>query len=357
MRNAFAIGLAVLILSACASKKIEQTDFSDESPPQDFQRGLKALEKEDFGTAATIFDRLLVSNPASEQDLVTTFNSGNAHEGLGDCKKASERYREVIRSSAGKYVGIEAHALYRQSLMYECLGQDTKTVTSLLDAKKREKFLPIEVARAELPARLASAYSRLGNRAKALEYFNQASEGLKTVLAQGTVARAQKETLGKTLFYMGHLNPAQKQADAEPMGYLQSLSMQQPYLLQAVELNHPTWSRKAAEDLNLGYDNMIRFRLDDLEKRNQFYTRALQVIAELRKIRLPDAGKIEDEIFAKVDRTERRIQNELATIAETTKLTPDAQKREGLKREGRPVNPVMPKAASSKKTPAKRTQR
>jgi len=350
MKNSFILWLSVVLLSACASKKIEQTEFSDEVAPPDFQRGLKALEKEDYGTAAQIFDRLLVAKPASEQDLVTSFNSGNAYEGLGDCKKASERYREVIRSSAGKYLGLEAHALYRQSLMYECLGQDTKTVTSLLDAKKREKFLPIEVARAELPARLASAYSRLGNRAKALEYFNQASEGLKVVLAGGTSPRTQKETLGKTLFYMGHLNPAQKQADSEPMGFLSALSMQQPYLLQAVELKNPTWSRKAAEDLNTAYDNMTRYRIDDVEKRNQFYTRSLQVIAELRKIRLPDGGKAEDEIFGKVDRTERRIQNELATIAETTKLTPDAQKREGLKRQGRLVTPT-PKA------PVKRTKK
>ncbi|MBX3020712.1 MAG: hypothetical protein KF799_03475 [Bdellovibrionales bacterium] len=331
--------LAFCLLSACASQsKIEQTEFQDENHP-DFGRGLKALEREDYGTAASIFDRLLVQSPASEMDLVTSFNSGNAYEGLGNCNKASERYREVVRGSAGKFPGIEAQALYRLSLTYECLGQDTKTVTSLLDAKKREKQLPMEVARAEIPARLAAAYSRLGNKAKALEYFNEASEGLKSIAGNGSTPRAQKEALGKTLFYMGHLNPAQKLAEVEPIGYLQALSMQQPYLLQAVEMGHQVWSRKAAEDLNMAYDNMLRFQIADPEKRNQFYTRALQVIGELRKIRLPDAGKAEDEVFAKVDRTERRIQNEIATIAETTRLTPDAEKREGLRRQGRPVDP------------------
>lgn len=350
MRTRFTLGLvAAALISACATQpKVDTAEFSDETNPE-FSRGLKALEKEDFGTAATIFDRLLVAKPASENDLLVTYNSGNAYEGLGNCGKAADRYREVVRGSAGKFPGIEAHAFYRLSLMYECLGQDTKTVTSLLDAQKREKQLPMEIARAELPARLASAYSRLGNRAKALEYFNLASDGLKAILASGSTPRTQKESLGKTLFYMGHLNPAQRQGEGDPMGYLQALSMQQPYLLQAVELNHSSWSRKAAEDLNLAYDNILRFQIADPQKRNQFYTRSLQVIAELRKIRLPDGGKAEDEIFAKLDRTERRIQNEITMNAETTKLTPDAQKREGLRREGRVADPKRPSPKRTKK--------
>lgn len=337
-------------MAACAgSPKVEQTEFVDESAEADYGRGLKSLEKEDFALAAEIFDRLLVAKPATEHDLAITYNSGQAYEGMGNCAKAADRYREAVRGSAGKYQVIEAQALFRLSLAYECLGQDTKAVTALLDAKKREKHLALETGRAELPARLAAAYSRLGNRAKALEYFNQASSGLKMILKNGISTREQKETMSRTLYYMGHLNPAQRTADAEPMGFLQSLSMQQPYLLQSVEMNHPVWSRKAAEDLHTGYDNILRLKLEGSEKRNEFYTRALQVIAELRKIRLPDAGKAENEIFAKVDRTERRIQNEMATVAETTRLTPDAEKREGLRREGRPVDPKRPAPKKARK--------
>jgi hypothetical protein len=65
------------------------------------------------------------------------------------------------------------------SIMYECLGQDTKAITSLLDARKRGKDLPFETQVAEIPGRLAAAYARMNNRTKALEYFNQASEGLR----------------------------------------------------------------------------------------------------------------------------------------------------------------------------------
>lgn len=342
MIKSLPILLILTLLTACASSKKIELEGANEPNP-DFQRGLRALEKEDFSQAATAFDRLLVARPATEMDLLTTYNSGSAYEGMGQCSRAAERYREVVRSSMGKYARLEALALFRLSLMYECLGNDNKTITALLDAHKRGKELPVEVDRAELPARLAAAYARMGNRAKALEYFNQASDGLKAVLGNGTTARAQKETLSRTLYYMGHLNPAQKQGDADPNGFLQSLSMQQPYLLQAVEMQTNPWSRKAADDLASAYDTMVRFRIAEPDKRSQYYTRSLQVIAELRKIRLPDGGAKEDEIFAKVDRTERRIQSELASVAATTKLTPDAEKREGVMREGRLVDPKPPK--------------
>lgn len=340
--------LAVFVLGACSSSK-PKMDVVDEPNP-DFDRGVRLLEHEEFGAAAEVFDHLLVAKPASEIDLLTTYNSGAAYEGLNQCGKAAERYREVVRSSAGKYSRLESQALFRLSLMYECLGQDVKTVTALLDARRRGKNLPIEVARAELPARLAAAYSRLGNRAKAVEYFQQASEGLKVILADGTSSRKQKETLGRTLYYMGRLSPSQRNAEGDGISYLQSLSMQQPYLLQAIEVAPPTWARKANDDLFVAYDNMLRFNPQNHDHRHEYLVRALQVINELRKIRMPDAGPQEDAVFAHLDKTERHIQNELATVAETTRLTPEAQKREGLRRQGRPVDP-------GKALPAKRTKK
>lgn len=343
-----------LSLIACAAKpKINQTDFSDSSARPEFDRGQRALEHEDYSAAAEAFDQLLVAHPATEVDLVTSYNSGAAHEGLGDCAKASERYREVVRASAGKFTRIEAEALFRLSLMYECLGQDAKAVAALLDTRKRAKGLPPEIMRAELPARLAAAYSRLGNRAKALQYFNQASSGLKGLLASGTSTRAQRETMGRTLFYMGRLNPAQRRGDVDPAAFLNSLSMQQPYLLQAVELNHPTWSRKAVEDLTTAYDGLTRFQIKPAAKRREFYLRAKQVIAEIRKIRLPEAGPMEDEVFEQVDKTERRLQTWLADVSETTPLTSEAKRREGLRREGRAVTPRPAKSPAKKASPGR----
>ncbi|NJL25326.1 MAG: tetratricopeptide repeat protein [Calothrix sp. SM1_5_4] len=249
---------ATLLFSACASRDKVGAEASapDQAAPPELGQGLRALEHEDYRSAAEIFDRLLVAKPATEMDLVILFNSAAAHEGLGRCSKAAERYREVVRSSAGRFESAEAQALFRLSLMYECLGDDTKAVAALLDARKRGgRILPGETLKAEIPARLAVAYSRLGNRAKALEYFSQASEGLKSVVA--TSARnTRKETLSKTLYFMGKLNPAQRSGEGEPEAYLYAISMQQPYLLQAIETGHRLWASKASDDLRTAYDNI-----------------------------------------------------------------------------------------------------
>lgn len=347
--------LAISILPACASKsaKSQAEIAEDDTTNPAFDRGLRALEQERYAEAAQIFDKLLVANPGTERDLVILYNSAAAHEGMGHCQKAVDRYRQVVRSSNGKFVQIEAQSLFRMSIMYECLGQDTKTITSLLDARKRGKDLPYETRVAEIPGRLAAAYARMNNRDKALEYFNLASEGLKKIVAR-TNNHRQKELLGRTLYLMGQLNHSQRSANAEPSSYMQSLSMQQPYLLQAIEMDHPVWSKKAAADLQLGYENIWKFKIEDVEDQRSFYTRGLQAIQELKKIRLPGAGSLAGPVFAQLDRTESKLNAELAKLAEVNKLTPAAEGREGLKRQGRLIDPPPTGAPKVKSKGTKR---
>lgn len=333
---------AALALTACAAKQKKIDLGADEEGNPVFEKGLKALEKEQYAEAAAIFDRILVAKPASEADLVITYNSAAAYEGLGNCAKAAERYREIVRSSAGKYKNLEGNSLYRLSLMYECLGQDSKSITALLDAKKRGKELTVETRTAEIPARLAAAYARIGNRQKATEYFAEASEGLKKIVNQ-TQNHKQKELVARTLFLMGQLNSGQRSATVPPASFMQSVSMQQAYLLQAVEMDHPNWSKKAADDLKLAYDNIWKFQLESGEQRRDFYTRGLQAIQDLRKIRLPNASANVNAIYAHLDTVEGKLQAELSKVAEYNKLTPDAERREGLKRQGKLIDPPKDK--------------
>ena len=92
-----AAGLAC-VLSGCASSGKSQVKHTvDPERQADFDRGLKALDSEQYGQAAEIFDRLLVQKPATEFDLVTLYNSAAAYQGLGECNKAADRYRQVKR--------------------------------------------------------------------------------------------------------------------------------------------------------------------------------------------------------------------------------------------------------------------
>lgn len=337
--------ILVLLCVSCTSQQKKQPSalIEEESPAQrKFDQGMKALEAERYQDAADIFDALLLEKPGTEMDLVAMFNSAASYEGLGNCKKASERYRQVIRASAKKFQRIESEALFHLSLMYECLGQDAKAITSLVDARNRGKELSFEVLNAEIPARLAAAYARLNNRQKALEYFNQAGQGLKAVVSKGT-GRGPMENVARTLFLMGKLSPSQRRAEVDPTTYLQSLSMQQPYLLQAVEMRRQPWSNKAEADLKLAYENIWMFKISDNDKEHQFYTRALQTINELRNLRMPNSDLGVESIFASIDQTERKLRNELSRVPERNKLTQEAQKREGLKQTGRLVDPKKQK--------------
>jgi len=351
MTRGLILVLTLISIAACAGRSREEQPVEPAPlPPQlpAFEQGVRALDKEQYSEAARIFDRLLVAKPATEHDLVTTFNAGAAYEGMGNCLKASDRYREVTRGSAGKFTRLEAVAFFRLSLMYECLGQDVKAIAALLDAKKRGRELPFATLNAEIPARLAASYSRLGNQKKALEYFALANKGLKKIVSEES-GKKQQEILGQSLFLMGQLNPAQRRAEGDAKGFLQGLSMQQPHLLQAVELRHPVWSRKAADDLNLAYDNLFKFKFSDPDAQNEYFVRALQVVRELKRLKMPNETPEAADIFAKAEAAESRLNIEIAKVAESNKLTSEAEKRDSLKKTGRLVNPETPPKKPVKK--------
>lgn len=340
------MGLIVFLILLCACAKAPpKPENPEENSIQEltFEKGLRALERENYVEASRIFDALLVAKPATEFDLVTLYNSGAAYEGQANCPKAADRYRSVVRAAGNRFPRIEAQSLFRLSLMYECLGQDAKAIAALIDARKRGKSLPFETLSAEIPARLAAAYSRIGNRAKAIEYFGIASQGLKKIVAREQGSK-QSETLGRTLYMMGQLTASQRAASVSSDSFVQSVLMQQSYLLQAVELNHPVWSKRSAEDLVVAYDNFWKFKFEDDEKKRAFYIRGIQAAQELKKIRLPGATGLVQDVFAHIEKTESRLQAELAKLGVTNPQTAEAQKREALKRSGRLINPEKPKA-------------
>jgi tetratricopeptide (TPR) repeat protein len=333
--------LPILALACSSTPKKVSSSRPTSSAQAKLEEAIQAMERSDFGSAAEIFDKMLMQKPASEFDLIIIYNDGVAHENLNECKRAAELYRKAISgASALRIPRVEAESYYRLSLAYECLGDDQKTIVSLLDTRKRAKNLAPELSAAELPARLATAYARIGQRDKALQYFKEAGNGLKVALTQaGTTSRIQQAFAARILYAMGTLTPIQKGLNGDPKSFLSALAMQQPYLLQSAELNVAPDSRKAADELIFAYENLLKMKPADMLGRRQFLQIALQDIAEIKKIRLPNKGPLVDEIYDKIDEQESRIRQQLVTVSDTTPLTPEAQSREGLKRQGRVVSP------------------
>lgn len=335
-----------------------------------FNEGLKALEEERYRQAVQIFDSILVQNPASEFDLIALYNSAAAYEGLSRCKTAGRRYRQVARTSAGRYPRVEAMALFRLSYAYECLGYPQKVIASLLDVQRRKEYLSEEVVYAEVPARLAASYAQLGQLEVAKKYFDQAEAGIQRLRRIHSQRPDLVDLLARTYFFMGRVQ-ARQETDVKPQGFFQSLRFQQAHLIKAVELESDPWSRKASETLLEAYRDLWEYLEQGRARRaNASYQErrqyvldwvegGQQALAELKTLRFPRAqeGQEAKRMFSQLEEEERRMQEFLAEFAVSHPLTPEAESREGIKREGKVktrLSPLEKEAIRRQKLPEKK---
>jgi tetratricopeptide (TPR) repeat protein len=251
-----------VIRAAQSLKIIEHTTYR---PPQEapdiYRRGVATLNKAEFAEALSIFDQFLQDEPASSWTQAVTLNSGRALEGLGRWGEAGERYRRVILACEGIAPKLQAVALYRLSFVHEAQGEDQKTVATLNDLLNRQSQLPPEIARAELPARLAAAYARVGNFDRAMEFYQKAETAivqLKRAAQENKQAKQEEdvpEWLPRTLYFMGTM--ATRRADWSAFETeLRPLARGQKYLLQSAELGENPWSDRAAQDLMTTYNEL-----------------------------------------------------------------------------------------------------
>lgn len=373
--------VAILLLSsiACASKDNDpdpKKKFKGEvvRPEilQQFDLGLKYLDNENYKSALRTFRGLISKYPSSQFQVVSLYNLGASYEGLGNCKEAGITYRKVARASMNRYDRIEAQALFRLSFAYACLGYDAKAIASLLDAQRRSKNLQDEVAIAEIPARLAAAYARVGNKEKASEYFEKAKKGLQFLRTKHSRRRALKDILAKTLFLMGRMTPIEKRAFSDSLEYLKTLQVLQSYLLEAAQLDSQKWSPQAAGEITSAYENIWRLaneveqpRTSDNEmKRKIVSTQMFEIMSEalanLKLLRsefkrVDSKSSVMDELEFNLNERQKTFEQYLAENSVSSQLSDSALKREGLKRGGRTrgVSPLEKKARERSRLPKK----
>lgn len=195
-----------VLLISCTNSQKKADSAEAEQFATDFERASRALDEKNYPLAARLFDQLRASKPTSEGDFISLFNAGVAYENMRDCQQASVRYRQVVQGSVKKYPRLQALSLYNLSSVYECLGDDTKALASLLEARRLKSHLPPQMASTEMPARLAAFYAELGDRKTAMKFFDEASQGLKQVGAETADSRKFAEKIGQILFLMGRLS-------------------------------------------------------------------------------------------------------------------------------------------------------
>jgi hypothetical protein len=165
---------------------------------------------------------------------------------------ALNNYKKIIDLSIEGSKEFLALSLYRKANCYEALQEPELALASLFDSLNYKAYLPIEVAEAEIPARMASIYASLKQTAQADYYAIVAEKGIRK--AKQIKKNSEQDWLGFTLLQMGSLSLSNLSPDSFYENLL-SFSRHQKYLLQAIELKDPVWSNKAEDLLINNYTN------------------------------------------------------------------------------------------------------
>lgn len=352
-----------IILSACASSEDKTTSDDglgssrgdQEAVIEGFERANRVFDEGDYKKAASMYDNLLKYNVTNQLDTLILYNAGISYLQTGNCSLASERLREVVRRTNKTSPAMKIRALWKLSDVYTCLGDDTKAIVNLIEVYNQRSRLPPEVGKAEVPARLAGAYARIGNVKQAEVFFRRAERGLAEIQMSVKDNRKQKEAIAKTLFQMGNLQ-AINIATMPSEDYFVTIQAMQKYLLKAVEYDVPMWSDKALQEINTAYENTWKYvdrmvpsednnqRLAEREaqiKRLEVVQLGIQSLKKLFDDHIPDPDESEKvtQLMAKMRSQERRMQNYIATNIVGSTLTAAALEAQAIRKAGRVLNP------------------
>lgn len=254
MKRYFAIA-GLLALSACATISAPPT----EAPPvevspeeRDFQTSQVLLDTQKPAEAEQAFRNFQRLYPQSRYLMLSRMGVARALEAQERWSEAADGYRLIQKLSATYQPEIAAQALYRLSFCYEALGDDDRAVATLLDAGRRQKFLPEEIALAEIPARLAMLYEKAQNKPEAERYIAQAQKGI--AMLQGK-PELSKQILAKAYYQMGRVSLNQI-SSSNFSSVVRALKAVQMYPIRSIALNQAPWSQESLSLLKKDYRDL-----------------------------------------------------------------------------------------------------
>ena len=372
MKTLISILLISSFFTSCTSKKkkveIEQT-YVEELSDTKFMANLEMLiEKEKYSEALLESQRYQEKKAPSKYSQEVNYYKARAAEGLKNWDVALVGYREVIRNPITPD-DIKNKSLYRQSFVYEATNQDEKVVATLLDLKMRKGKVRDQIFLAEVPARLAAIYARIGNHRMADKYYAEAEAGIKELQAKSASADSRK-WLARTLFFMGNMSMREfSEQDFEAS--LKPLEKAQGYLLNAIVLKDEVWSKKASDELYKIYKDLILAiskvqvpenadeEIAQKEVQTKKWQMATAAMESLKRLRMAwgAATNISEEeqksFLVFLDEREQELNKTLQETPISSRLTIEAEKRHGLKRSGKYANPENTLEELPKKLPKK----
>ncbi len=358
MRKASVFLLALAVATSCSHKQkkseAERIKRSQERQVQWVNQIQLYIEESKFEKSLEDSRTFLVGNFASKHSQLVRFYEARSLEGLKNWEESLSIYREINRNPLTPQ-DILAQSLYRQSFVYEALGQDEKVIATLLDLKRAEPNRKDELHLAELPARLATVYARMGNGKLANQYYAEAEKGIKALKASRPENEINK-WLPKTLYYMGNMSIREFNTDNFENSIV-PLQRAQEYLLKSVIMGDDLWSKRATAEIQKIYTDLIKL-IETLpaptnedeevalkEQQSRKWRMATLTLESLKKLRLawdsrPDMEDLEDkEIVAFLSQKETDLGKILEENPVAVSPTKEVKERQGLKRKARVQNP------------------
>jgi tetratricopeptide (TPR) repeat protein len=257
--------------------------------------------------------------------------------------EAAAIYRVVEDGARDLHVEIAGQALFELSFCYENMGDENRVLASLLDAQKLQKNLPPEIGLAEIPARIAASYHRMGQENEAGKYLQLAQKGIVQIQIGKEPTIENKKWLAEIYFHMGQFSTRQLTED-NLQAHLDTLKMIQIFTLRCVETEASPWSGLAAADLTSNYTDVLLLimqmpisksmdaaaaKREKLDRQMYFFGVLLAHIADLKSQRLilEKAGAEQDKLFTGLAEIEQKGQNFLLTSNALTPLTPESTQR------------------------------
>jgi tetratricopeptide (TPR) repeat protein len=266
--------------------------------------------------------------PETSYYQTTRIMEARSQHGLGKYKDAIDLYEKIQASTLDKNQKLWAQARYESSFSFEELGDSVSTLAILFGLERVKAPLSEEVEMAELPARIAGIYFEQGRDKEAREYLDKADRGLKILISEKGIENNRRR-FSEVMYRMGSVITPHITLENFPR-VLKAHRNAQIYLIRAMELNVPTWSQRAADDLIATYRNYWHFIQtqwsgpEDRPVRVQAFKNLHTLISESIYRQPAEPAMWNDSLrayFSFADQLEKEISANLFASGETTIMT------------------------------------
>ncbi len=227
------------MLTSCSVFRVRPEASFEETSQLDAAESMFRQAK--YPEAQKVFRDFQVKFPSSIYFFSARIGEGQCSEYMDNPERALEIYTEVVTATSDNSPQIAALAIYRESFAYEKLDEDIRALTTLVDLKNYEAYLPTEIAQVQVPGRMALLYNKLGQSEQSLVYQRLAAENLTKY--QGQITPSQ---VAESYFKMGTLSTVHVNEDNFAV-FFQGFRVSELFLMKAIEQNQEIWSLKASD--------------------------------------------------------------------------------------------------------------